>query len=249
MLLENLKFKCPCIQGMTEQEFSKIWSGFVRFLSNITCWDIDGGTIEKCCRIHSVDLNKELCSYSCITVYPYWKNINLDTVSIELRQYSSNGVNIVPIDKSFFIYDDIADKFFVRLDELMGVEDNRCDGKCKHNVLVFRYEAGYDLDTPEWEELVCHYLTGYVAIANNCMSVNDCASTNRLSAGATLVSKDVDTIKFTWEVDKESPEYYFNQLMQNFYKDYLGRFALCGRDFSIRLSKQIHVGKSKNYES
>lgn len=245
MLLDAIKSKCSCMSQVTQEEFNTIWGNFVRFLSNITCWDVAGGTIEQCCRIHAIDLNRELCSYTCIQVHPYWKAINQDTVTVELRQYSSRGVNIVPLDKSLFTYDDIADKFFIRLDELMNTEDNSCDKNCSHNVLVMRYIAGYDLGSPEWDNLICHYLTGYTAIANNCMSVGDCANVNRLSAGASLVQKDVDTIKYVWEINKDSQEYFFSQLVNNFYKDSLGRYSLCGRSYNLRTEKQITVGKSK----
>lgn len=240
MLLETIKRKCPCMKDVSEDEFDLIWSGFIRFLSNITCWDIQGGTIEKCCRTQAITLDKPLCSYTCLEVFPYWKNINLDTVAVEIRQYSSSGMNVIPVDTSLFAYDDIADRFYIRIEDFVGYEE-RCDKNCTNNVLVMSYVAGYDLDSPEWLELICHYLTGYTAIANNCISVNDCSSINRVAVGATLIRKTVDTINYEWEVDQGSQEVFFSQLMRNFYIDYLGRFALCGRDCDIK--QYIFVGK------
>lgn len=244
MLLEAIKSKCPCMVDVSEDEFKSIWSSFIRFLSNITCWDIQGGTILKECRTQSIKLDKALCSYSCIDVYPYWKNIDLDTVSVELRQYSSRGVDIIPIDKSLFSYDDISDKFYIRLNELTA-SSTECNKNCLNNVIIMSYTAGYDLTTEEWQDLICHYLTGYQAIRNNCTSVNDCSSIHRLAVGAVLSKKTVDTINYEWDIDQQSQEVFFKQLVGNFYIDYLGRYALCGRDYDI--SQNIYVGKGDNY--
>lgn len=229
------------MRDISEEEFDDLWNGFVRFLSNITCWDINGGTILKECRTQAITLDKELCAYSCIDVYPYWKNIDLDTVAVEIRQYSASGMNVIPLDKSLFNYDDISDRFYIKIGDLLGWEDSRCDKNCRNNVVVMSYVAGYDLDSPEWLELICHYLTGYTALANNCISVNDCASINRTAIGAVLVRKTVDTINYEWETDTNSQEVFFHSLMSNFYIDYLGKFALCGRDYDIK--QQIFVGK------
>lgn len=241
MLLENIKRRCPCIKDLSNDEFNLIWSSFVRFLSNITCWDIHGGTIQKECRTQAISLNKALCAYSCIKVYPYWKNIDLDTVSIELRQYDSYGMNVIPVDKSLFNYDDISDMFYIRVGDIIGVESSTCNINCTNNVLVMSYTAGYDLDSEEWNDIICHYLTGFMAIANNCISVNDCSSINRLAIGSVLIRKTVDTINYEWVTDKESQEVFFNSLVKNFYIDYLGRFSLCGRSSSSE--QLIFVGK------
>lgn len=241
MLLETIKRKCSCMKDISEDEFNLIWSGFIRFLSNITCWDIQGGTIEEECRTQAITLDKALCTYSCINVFPYWKNINTDTIAIELRQYTSSGMNVIPMDKSLFNYDDIADRFYINVGSILDSADSNCDRNCSNNVLVMRYVAGYDLNSTDWLDLICHYLTGYTAIANNCISVNDCASINRTAVGAVLVRKTVDTINYEWETDQESQEVFFLKLMKNYYVDYLSRFSLCGRDFDIK--QNIFIGK------
>lgn len=240
-LLEKLKARCACVQGMTDEQFAVTWDDFVMFLSNITCWDIHGGTILPECRQHAVKLTRPFCSYSCVEVQPYWKNINLNTVAVEVRQYTSEGMNVIPVDKRFFNYDDIADRFYVKLKDVLI--DDRCDPcfDCTNNVLVFKYEAGYELDTPEWLNIICHYFTSFVAIANDCVSVNDCSAMSQIAVGARLTKKTVDTIKYEWEVDKASKEVFFNRLMQSFYFDVLGRYALCGREFKHR--EQITIGK------
>lgn len=244
-LLERVKSKCNCLSGIKEEEYNDLWAGFLRFLSNITCWDIHGGTLLKECRVHSISLTRPLCSYDCIQVQPYWKNIDLDTVSIELRQYTSFGMNVIPLDSNYFNYDDISDKFYINLKNQIDI-CNQCNKDCEENVLVFKYEAGYDLNSPEWLDLICHYMSAYVAISNDCINVNDCYSANKIAIGARLKKKTVDTINYEWEVDESSKEIFFNKLMQNFYVDFLSRYSLCGRDLELRYN--LYIGKDGSHK-
>lgn len=246
-LLEKLKVRCNCLKDIQEEEFEPLWNSFIRFLSNITCWDIQGGTILEEERTHAIQLNRPLCEYTCIDIQPYWKNINLATVSVEIRQYTSSGVTVIPIDEKFYNYDDFSDRFYVNIAGQLGCECP-CEPACNKNILVFRYKAGYDLDTPEWLDLICHYMTGYVALANQCININDCCAVNAIGIGARLVRKTVDTINYEWETDEDTKEVFFNRLMQNFYINMLGKYALCGRDIDIK--GNIIVGKDTfNYES
>lgn len=241
MNLDTLKDRCLCLSNIKNEELETLFNSFIRFLSNITCWDIEGGTILPECRTHTVKLTKPFCTYTCIDVRPYWKNIDLNTVSLEVRQYTARGMNVIPIGTDYFNYDDISDKFYVELDGLLEDADESCDKNCINNVLVFRYTAGYDLESPEWLDLICHYLTAYVALANDCASVDECSSKQQIAIGAKLVRKTVDTLNYEWEVDENSKEVFFSRLMQNFYIDLLGRYALCGREYSLR--EKIYIGK------
>lgn len=240
-LLDKLKASCPCLEGMSSDQFWPKWRAFVRFLSNITCWDVAGGTIERCQRQHSVTLPLRLCDYDCIQVQPYYKCIDLDTVAVEIRQYTAFGVNVIPIDNRYFNYDDISDRFYVSLRGQLDVQDEPCDPTCRDNVLVFSYVAGYDLEDENWFELICHYMTAYVAVTNDCMTLNDCASVHRLAIGAKLVRKTIDTINYEWEIDDNSKELFFSHLIQNFYTNLLGNYALCGREYVPASS--IYIGK------
>ena len=246
MELERLKSVCHCLDDIEEDDFNSIWDRFVRFLSNITCWDINGGTILVEDRVQAYDLDKKLCEYSCLTFKPYWKNINHATVQVDIRQYRPDGVTIIPVSSDFVTYDDFRDLFFVDISKMMNF-GCYCDEECVDNVLIFNYKAGYDLETPEWLDLICHYFTGFKALANNCMSLDDCCSSNIPQIGARLTEKTVGGISFKWEVDNESQEVYFKQLVNNYYRQILGKYALCGRDW--RFSHNIFIGRSQYNEN
>lgn len=217
------------MNDITEEEFDYVWSNFISFLSNITCWDIDNGTILMEDRVHAVPLPKKLCEYDCFNTQPYWKNIQLETVQVEIRQYTSSGFTIIPINEDFWEYDEFQDRFYVNIDTQLAT-GCRCEDDCTHNVLIFRYKAGYDLEKPEWLQLLCHYFSGYTAIASKCMDIDECCYATAPTIGARLVRKTVDTINYEWELDDQSSEVFFQKLVQNFYTRLLSKYALCGRD-------------------
>lgn len=241
MDLETLKHVCGCLEDIKEDEFNLIWDRFVRFLSHITCWDIDGDTILTADRVQAYDLNQQLCQYSCLTYQPYWKNIDHATIQVEIRQYRPDGVTIIPVSSEFVTYDDFRDLFFVDISKMMSF-GCVCDESCVDNVLIFKYRAGYDLDSPEWLDLICHYFTGFKAIANNCMSIDDCCSASTTQIGSRLVTKKVGDISYSWKVDENSQEVFFKQLINNYYRSVLGKYALCGRDW--RFINHIWIGRS-----
>lgn len=244
--LEMLKGYCDCLQDISEEEFAPLWEKFIRFLSHITCWSNPNGTILVEDRVESIPLNGRLCDYKCLDIQPYYKNINLETVTMEIRQYSSSGLNILPVTN--FNYDEFSDRFYINLHPTVCCEcDCECDKDCKHNMLVIRYQAGYELNSPDWLDLICHYFTGWVAVANDCISLDDCCSQDKKMIGARLKTKKVDVITYTWEVDENSEEVFFTRLMHNYYLGLLQKYALCGRAYDF--AGNVWIGKDRSNES
>ena len=244
--LEMLKGSCDCLEDITEEEFAPLWEKFLRFLSQITCWNNPHGTILVEDRVESIPLDKRLCDYGCLDIQPYYKNIDLETVTMEVRQYSSSGLKILPVTD--FNYDEFSDRFYININHAVGCDCGcDCDCDCEKNMLVIRYQAGYELDTPEWLDLICHYFTGYMAVANDCISVDDCCSQDQKMIGARLKTKKVDVISYTWEVDENSEEVFFTKLMHNYYIGLLSKYALCGRGYHV--TGNMWIGKDRSNET
>lgn len=240
VLLDTLRQRCNCMADIKDDEFEPTFSSFVRFLSNITCWDIDGGTILKEHRKQMIPLDMRLCDYNCIDFQPYFKNISLETVTVKIIQFSSEGVTVIPFDEENWYYDEYTDKFYVYVRNQLQLCEC-CEDDCTNNQLIIEYEAGFDLESPGWIDLLCHYFSAFVAINNNCMSIEECCQSTTPSIGYRLTQKKIDKISYSWELDTASEEYMFQNLMKNFYYNLLSKYALCGRIYDNKA--KIWIGK------
>lgn len=234
LTLEQLKANCECVSDMNSDEFDNVFAKFIRFLSNITCWDIKDGTILKEKRVQTIEIKE--CD-KCYFVQPYYKNIDFATFKASLRTYTSEGVTILPVGDAN--YDEYEDLFILNVPSCCNCKTCNC---CERMVLVLEYEAGYDLESPEWLDIICHYFTAYIAMANQCFTLNDCCRNNETMLAARLKTKKVGEISYTWDIDKDTEEYLFKQIVKNYYTRLLSKYALCGREYIF--DENIWIGKA-----
>lgn len=221
--LEELKKVCDCVKEMKEDEYNLIFDKFLRFLSSITCWDIDGSNILKSLRTEEITNFK--CG-ECLEFRPYYKNIDISTIKVDMITYNPKEKNNAVVALKDVSYIASKNKLLIDIPECCECTCNCCELK----VIRIEYQAGYDLTSPEWLDMICHYLTAYIAMANQCFSVEDCCKQNQPVLAGRLKSKKVGEISYSWDTDKFTEEYLLHKLINNYYRRILAKYALCGRE-------------------
>lgn len=243
-LLDELKKHCPCLKDVDLLDFINQFNNFLNFLSSIMCWDVNGGTILEEERIQEIELSNRLCDYGCLRIQPYFKNIVPESIEIEIRQIVGGTFTTKKVTN--FSYEKGLDLL------LISPNDNgncccacececacSCNKECKTNILIIKYKAGFDLTLPEFLPLLCHYFSSFTALASKCATIDDCCSMDRLAVGSYLKSKKIDLITYTWDIDKNSREFLLNDMINKYYLNLLGKYALCGRDISYDIDAWV----------
>lgn len=234
-ITERLQEHCSCFDcedGATMQTYV---DKFLRVLARMLCWtDGECGSLLKSNREEIIEVDEvQLCGCDAIVeVIPFYsKGFDPSTLKVYLHKRKGFEREEYELKPSKFNYSKVDNSILINVTDELSPCCRCCDCcSCESQYkVILTYDAGYTSSSiPDCIfDVLCHFLSIFIAYQNNCGSLDDCANMDRLAVGSVLKKKSVDYIVREWEVDKTSIDIVYKNLLTKWYLSTLSSMSLC----------------------
>lgn len=241
-VVDQLKTNCLCFKEQETASLNVLARQLVDNISLSTCWT------RNACETLLTSLRTERIEVPCVNVNdccgniqrfrPYYQaNINESTLSVSLIVQSGLKTTITDLDKGHFSLTSVKgfSEILYTLDEYM----DKCNcNSCDSFYLEFQYEAGYDKLPDCLLPELCEIAKTITASSLGCGDITECCELPQKELGYVLKSKRMGELSWSWDKDKDSIQYLYNQLVTANRFKALAMISLCGTstdDYSSRL--------------
>lgn len=250
-ITQNLQERCGCFDCDDGATMQRYMESFLRVLARLLCWtDGECSTILRALRHEVIPLTSfHLCGCDAmVEVKPYyWKGFDPTTLKVYMHKRKGLEREEYELDTDKWNWSFVDGTILVNVtDELSPCckcyDPCSCEAEYK---LVLDYEAGYTSETlPDCVyDVMCHFLSIFIAYQNDCGTLDECANMDRLAVGAVLKQKSVDYIVREWTVDQTSIDRYYVKLINTWALQTLSSLSLCKRVYTDNM--YLTIGRRK----